>query len=118
MTKYEIWKDLRNQVKVARKDRDEQRKVITKCEWTSNRDEKSCIKVIQVQGIDLNTPAEGMTRYDVIEKGCDNFNGIPCTDETCPMHPMNHEYHEAETVLQALKRARNKAFWDMFVRSK
>ena len=34
------------------------------------------------------------------------------------MYLANREYEEAEIVLQGLKRARNKAFWDMFVRSK
>ncbi len=118
MTKYEIWKDLRNQVKIARKDRDEQRKAITKCEWTSDKKEKSCIKVIQVQAIELNVPAEGLAgNYEVIEKGCDNFGDEPC-NENCSMLCANREYFEAEKVLSALKRARNKAFWDMFVRSK
>ena len=118
MTKYEIWKDLRSQVKIARKDRDEQRKAITKCEWTSDKDEKSCIKVIQVQTMDLNVPAEGLAgNYEVIEKGCENFGDEPC-HENCPMLCANREYFEAEKVLSALKRARNKAFWDMFIRSK
>ena len=118
MTKYEIWKDLRNQVKVARKDRDEQRKVITKCEWTSDKDEKSCIKIIQVQGYELNTGTEGITpSSELVEKGCEDFTNEPCK-KNCKMCIANHEYFKAEQALSALKKARNKAFWDMFVRSK
>jgi len=49
MTKKEIWKDLRKQVKVARSERDTQQATITKCEW--NDPEKSCITVFQVQSV-------------------------------------------------------------------
>ena len=116
MTKYEIWKDLRGQVKLARKDRDEQRKSITKCEWTS--DEKSCIKIIQVQSYELNTNTEGITlSSELAEKGCEDFGNEPCK-KNCKMCAANHEYFKAEEVLSALKKARNKAFWNMFIRSK
>ncbi|MBO4622367.1 MAG: hypothetical protein J5691_00635 [Bacilli bacterium] len=68
--------------------------------------------------MDLNVPAEGLAgNYEVIEKGCDNFGDEPC-NENCSMLCANHKYFEAEKVLSALKKARNKAFWDMLIRSK
>ena len=113
MTKYEIWQDLRKQVKVARAERDTQQAAITKCEW--NDPEKACITVFQVQSIGV--PNENLSDSNFSIRHCDEFCK-PCEDKSCPMYSMNREYEEAETVLQGLKRARNKAFWDMFVRSK
>lgn len=113
MTKYEIWQDLRKQVKVARAERDTQQAAITKCEW--NDPEKACITVFQVQSIGV--PNENQSNDEFSTRHCDKFY-IPCDDETCPMRKQYDELQEAEAVLQGLKRARNKAFWDMFVRGK
>lgn len=113
MTKYEIWQDLRKQVKAARAERDTQQAAITKCEW--NNPEKACIIVFQVQSIGV--PNENLSDSNFSIRHCDEFYK-PCKNESCPMYPMNREYEEAEVVLQGLKRARNKAFWNMFIRSK
>lgn len=113
MTKYEIWKDLRKQVKVARSERDIQQAAITKCEW--NNLEKSCITVFQVKSIDV--PNENLLDSNFLLKYCSEF-GKPCENKTCPMYLANRKYEEAEIVLQGLKKARNKAFWNMFTRSK
>lgn len=112
MTKKEIWQDLRKQVKVARSDRDTKQAAITKCEW--NDPSKSCITVFQVQSI--GTPNENLSNVDFSTRHCGEFYK-PCK-QNCPMYNQYREYQEAEAVLQGLKRARNKAFWDMFVRSK
>ena len=113
MTKYEIWQDLRKQVKIARSERDTQQATITKCEW--NNPEKSCIKVFQVQSVGV--PNENLSDCNFSLRYCDEF-GKPCENKACPMYPANREYEEAEIVLQGLKKARNKAFWNMFTRSK
>lgn len=113
MTKYEIWQDLKKQVKVARSERDAKQAVITKCEW--NNPEKACVTVFQVQSIGV--PSENLSDSNFSLRYCGEF-GKPCENKTCPMYPANREYEEAEIVLQGLKRARNKAFWNMFTRSK
>lgn len=113
MTKKEIWQDLRKQVKVARSDRDVKQAAITKCEW--NDTNKSCITVFQVHSIGV--PNENLSDSDFSTRHCDEFYK-PCKNQTCPMRKQYEEYQEAEAVLQGLKRARNKAFWNMFVRSK
>ena len=113
MTKYETWQDLRKQVKVARSERDAQQSAITKCEW--NNPEKACITVFQIQSIGV--PTENQSDSNFSMRHCDEFYK-PCENKTCPMYPQYREYQEAETVLQGLKKARNKAFWNMFVRSK
>ena len=113
MTKYEIWQDLRKQVKVARAERNTQQAAITKCEW--NDPEKSCITVFQIQSIGV--PNKNLSDSDFSIRHCDEFYK-PCKNQTCPMHKQYDELQEAEAVLKGLKRARNKAFWDMFVRSK
>ena len=113
MTKYEIWKDLRKQVKVARSERDIQQAAITKCEW--NNLEKSCITVFQVKSIDV--PNENLSDSNFLLRYCGEF-GKPCENKACPMYLANRKYEEAEIVLQGLKKARNKAFWNMFTRSK
>lgn len=108
MTKYEIWQDLRKQVKVARAERDTQQAAITKCEW--NNPEKSCITVFQVQSVGV--PNENSSDSNFSIRHCNEFYK-PCENKSCPMYPMNREYEEAETVFQGLKRARRKAFLDM-----
>ena len=113
MTKKEIWQDLRRQVKVARTDRDAKQAAITKCEW--NEAGKSCIQYFQV--VSLGIPNENQSAPEYSLRYCDDFK-VGCEDKTCPMHKQYEEYQEAEAVLSSLKRARNKAFWDMFVRSK
>ena len=112
MTKKEIWLDLRQQVKVARSDRDVKQAAITKCEW--NDPNKSCITVFQVHSIGV--PNENLSDSDFSTRHCEEFYK-PCK-QNCQMYNQYREYQEAEKVLQGLKRARNKAFWDMFVRSK
>lgn len=114
MTKYEIWKDFKKRVKIARKIRDTQKKNIIRCEWMSSG--RACIKIIRIQDLDMIT--DGITRHDIIEKKCKNFNGYPCKNKNCPMYAANHEYIHAELLLSKLKRARNRAFWNMFTRSK
>ena len=113
MTKYEIWQDLRKQVKVARSERDIQQATITTCEW--NNLEKSCITVFQVKSI--NVPNENLSDSNFSLRYCSEF-GKPCENKTCPMYLANRKYEEAEIILQGLKKARNKAFWNIFVRSK
>lgn len=113
MTKYEIWQDLRKQVKVARSERDIQQAAITRCEW--NNLEKSCITVFQVKSIDV--PNENLSDSNFSLRYCGEF-GKPCENKACPMYLANRKYEEAEVVLQGLKKARNKAFWNMFTRSK
>ena len=115
MTKYEIWKDLIRQTRQARKERDEKEKLITTCEW--NNQEKSCIKVIQVY--DANVPAEGQTRHEVIQRGCNRFDDrSTCTDMTCPMRNKNADYVLANLKFRAIRADRRRAFWAMFQRSK
>ncbi len=113
MTKYEIWQDLRKQVKVARSERDAQQAAITKCEWINP--EKSCITVFQVKHIGVSN--ENLSDCNFSLRYCCEF-GKPCENKTCPMYLANRKYEEAEIVLKGLKKARNKAFWNMFVRSK
>ena len=113
MTKKEIWKDLRKQVKVARADRNTKQAAITKSDW--EKVDKSCIRYFQVQSIGI--PNENQSSSDYTLHYCDDFKK-GCEDKTCPMRKQYEEYQEAEAVLQGLKRARNKAFWDMFIRSK
>lgn len=113
MTKKEIWLDLRKQVKVARSDRDAKQTAVTNCEWADPT--KSCITVFQVQSVGV--PNENQSNNDFSIRHCGEFYK-PCEDKTCPMHSQYLELQEAEAVLKGLKRARNKAFWDMFVRSK
>ena len=109
MTKYEIWKNLRNQTKLARKDKNEKREAITTCDW--NTDEKSCIKVFQVQS--LGVPTENMSNLEYSIRNCDDFcEGTTCS-KICNMRGKNKEYNESLAIFQGLRRARNKAFWDM-----
>ena len=113
MTKYEIWKDLKQQTRQARKEKNEKRKQITTCEW--NNQEKSCIKVIQVQD---NTTTEGQTKVEVIERYCDDFNDkSTCIDMTCPFRNKNAEYVLANLKFRAIRADRKRAFWKMFQRS-
>lgn len=113
MTKYEIWQDLRKQVKVARSERDIQQAAITKCEW--NNPEKACIKVFHVQSIVVSNG--NLSDCNLLLRYCNEF-GKPCENKTCPMYLANRKYEEAEIVLRGLKKVRNKAFWNIFVRSK
>ncbi len=113
MTKYEIWQNLRKQVKIARSERDTQHTAITRCEW--NNPEKSCIKIFQVQSVSISN--ENSLDCNFLLRYCSEF-GKPCENKTCPMYLANRKYEEAEIVLQGLKKARNKAFWNMFTRSK
>ena len=113
MTKYEIWQDLRKQVKVARSERDIQQAAITKCEW--NNPEKACIKVFHVQSIVVSNG--NLSDSNFLLRYCGEF-GKPCENKACLMYLANRKYEEAEIVLRGLKKARNKAFWNIFVRSK
>lgn len=109
MTRYEIWKDLKDQTKKARKEKNEKREAITTCDW--NTEEKSCIKVFQVQS--LGVPNENLSEIEYSIRNCDDFcEGTVCK-VNCKMHKQNKEYNEALTVFQGLRRARRKAFWDM-----
>ena len=109
MTNYEIWQDLRKQTKIARKGKEEKRNAITSCEWDS--DEKSCIKVFQIQS--LGIPNENLSDMEYSIKPCDDFYEGTVCNVNCKMHKQNKEYQEAVAVFQGLKRARRKAFWDM-----
>ena len=113
MTKKDIWLDLRKQVKVARADRDTKQAAITNHEWVDPT--KSCITVFQIQS--LGVPTENQSNDDFATRHCEEFYK-PCNNKTCPMHKQYNELQEAEAVLQGLKRARNKAFWDMLIRGK
>lgn len=114
MTKYEIWQDLIKQTRLARKEKDEKRNAITTCEW--NDTDKSCIKVFQIQS--LGVPNENQSGFEYSIRHCDDFyEGTECK-VNCKMHQKNKEYNDALAVFQGLKKARRKAFWDMFIRSK
>ena len=114
MTKYEIWQNLRIQTKEAKKEKDAKHEAITTCEW--NDSSKSCIKVFQIQS--LGIPNENLSDLDYSIRPCDDFVDGEMCKVNCPMHQQNKEYQEALAVFQGLKRARRKAFWDMFVRGK
>ena len=109
MTNYEVWKDLKDQTKLARKEKDAKREAITTCEW--NTDEKSCIKVFQVQS--LGVPTENLSNMEYSIRQCDDFYEGSLCKVNCPMHKKNQEYQEALMTFKGLRRARNKAFWDM-----
>ena len=112
MTKYEIWKNLKEQTHQAKKERDEKQKEITTCEW--NCEDKSCIKIIQVQ----NKTVEDQTNTDIIERYCDNFDSkLTCTDTTCPFRNKNAEYVLANLKFKAIRTDKRRAFWKMFQRS-
>lgn len=113
MTKYEIWQDLREQVKTARKVKNDKLNEITTCEWT-NKD-KSCVKVYQIIQ-SVGVPTENHNDFSI--KNCDNFSDEVCSDPQCKMYAKNKEYAEAMAVLKALKKEKHKAFWNMFTRSK
>lgn len=115
MTKFEIWQDLRHQTKLARQEKDAKREAITTCEWNNNID-KSCIQVFQIQS--LGVPNENQSGFEYNIRHCDDFYEGEMCKVNCPMHKKNQEYNEALAVFQGLKRARRKAFWDMFVRGK
>lgn len=114
MTKYEIWQNLRKQTRLARQEKDEKRNAITTCEWSN--EEKSCIKVFQVQS--LGVPNENQSGFEYSIRNCDDFVDGEMCKVNCKMHQKNKEYNEALEVFQGLKRARRKAFWNMFSRSK
>ena len=115
MTKYEIWRDLVKQTRQARKERNEKEGSITACDW--NNPEKSCIKVIQVQS--LGVPSEDNTKFEVLTKPCEEFDRQhTCINVGCPMREANADYVLANLKFRTIRADRNRAFWNMFVRSK
>ena len=111
MTKFQIWWELVKRVHEARKEKWNAQSEMTTSEWANS--DKSCYKVYLVE----NRSSDNQ-QTDYITKTCDDYveGEICCKD--CPMHDKNVAYNEAVIRLQALKRTRNKAFFDMFTRKK
>lgn len=115
MTKYEKWKDLRQQTKQARKERDEKYNLLMTCEW--NCQDKSCIKIFQVQS--LGVPTEENSNVNFSMRYCNSFSSVTtCTDMTCPYREKNADYVLANLKFKTIRADRRRAFWNMFMRSK
>lgn len=115
MTKFEKWQDLRTQTREARRERDQKYNALITCEW--NCKDKSCVKVFQVQS--LGVPVENQSNNEFSIRYCDSFSTVvTCTDITCPMRLANADYVLSNLKFKAIKADRNRAFWNMFTRSK
>lgn len=119
MTKFEIWNDLCKQTKQAKKERDNKRSALMTCTWSIKpEDKQSCIKISHVES-PLDTSADGNVNMNFAIHYCEHFSDCKvCTQVDCPKNKANMEYIESACVYKALKRTRNKAFLDMFTRSK
>lgn len=115
MTKFEKWQDLVGQTRQARKEKDELKSALISCDW--NTKEKACITVSEVQSVGV--PNENQSSPEFTMRYCESFSErITCTDMTCPMREANAKYVLANLKFRAIRADRNKAFWNIFIRSK
>ena len=115
MTKYEKWKDLIQQTRLARKEKNEKRNALTSCNWSSVENKESCIRYVQVQSL---TTDDNNLQFQYTEHRCEKFSDKhTCIDYNCPLREKNAEYVLANLKYKALKADRKRAFWKMFQRS-
>ena len=119
MNKFETWNDLRKHTNRAKKAMQEKQDRLTVFE--DKIEKVACLKIIP-----FNSPLGLMDEYkgcdfgnDFYIKTCESFiSREVCQNTYCPLQKSNAEYVKAVKLYDVLKQARNKAFWNMFTRSK
>lgn len=117
MTKYEIFMSFADQTRKALRAKREKEAEITTSEITDSG--KSCIKIVHVHTLRPLDENNGGSEFDFFPQHCDDFqDGEVCSNTDCPMHPKNKEYIEAAKRYEVLRKQKQQAFKNMFIRGK